>query len=69
MFKTIIQVLAIILYIFGLMAITGSVFAGLIFGIVEGSFLVALFTFVKCILFGFIFMIIAGALEILEMNI
>lgn len=69
MFKTIIQVLAIILYISGLMAIAGSIFAGLIFGIVEGSFLVALFTFVKCILFGIIFMIIAGALEILEMNI
>lgn len=69
MFKTIIQVLAIILYISGLMAIAGSVFAGLIFGIVEGSFLVALFTFVKCVIIGGIFMIIAGALEILEMNI
>lgn len=69
MFKTAIQVLAIILYTSGLMAIAGSVFAGLIFGIVEGSFLVALFTFVKCILFGIIFMVIAGALEILEMNI
>lgn len=69
MFKTAIQVLAIILYISGLMAIAGSVFAGLIFGTVEGSFLVALFTFVKCILFGIIFMVIASALEILEMNI
>ena len=69
MFKTVIQVLAIILYISGLMAIAGSIFAGLIFGIVEGSFLVALFTFVKCILFGIIFMVIASALEILEMNI
>ena len=69
MFKTAIQFLTIILYVFGLMAIAGSVFAGLIFGIVEGSFLVALFTFVKCILIGGIFMIIAGALEILEMNI
>ena len=69
MFKTVIQVLAIILYISGLMAIAGSIFAGLLFGIVESSFLVALFTFVKCVIIGGIFMIIAGALEILEMNI
>ena len=69
MFKTVIQVLAIIFSISGLMAIAGSVFAGLLFGIVEGSFLVALFTFVKCVLSGIIFIIIAEALEILEMNI
>ena len=69
MFKTAIQFLTIVIYVFGLMAIAGSIFAGLLFGIVESSFLVALFTFVKCILFGIIFMVIAGALEILEMNI